>query len=229
MTIQSQIDYHLRELKIAANPESADYVMPKFLDSDEAILDIGCGIGQTFVIGVGSSSKLLVGMDIDLNSQKYGRNKFSYVSFTNAIAEELPFTEKSFDFVVSRVTLPYTNISRALVEINRILKPSGRVWMTLHTFEKTRVRWKRAILSLQIKDIVYCGYVVLNGVLFAAFGRLVPWPISGCYESFQNGFGMRKAMRKAGFGDVVIRMQGKSLVCEARKKGESSVSLETSG
>lgn len=227
MIIQSQIDYHLRELKIAANPQSTDYVMPKFLDSDEAILDIGCGIGQTLVIGVGSSSKLLVGMDIDLNSQKYGRNKFSYVSFTNAIAEELPFTDESFDFVVSRVTLPYTNIPRALMEINRILKSSGRVWMTLHTFEKTRVRWKHAIFSFQIKDIVYCGYVVLNGILFSAFGRLVPWLISGRYESFQNGFAMRKAMRKAGFGDVVIGMQGKSLVCEARKKGDGAVSLET--
>lgn len=223
MTTNSQIDYHLRELQIAATPESVDYAMPTFLDSDKAILDIGCGIGQTLVTGVGRSQKLLVGVDIDLSSQKYGHDKFDYVSFANAVAEDLPFADKTFDLVVSRVTLPYTKIPCALLEINRILIPGGRVWLTLHTFEKTWTRWKRAFSSFNIKDIVYCGYVTLNGLLFAFSGRLIAWPISGRFESFQNRFGMLKAMRKAGFCDIAVKMQGKSLVCTACKRVGTSV------
>lgn len=222
MTVGSNIDYHLRELQIAAHPESCGYAMPEFLESDEAILDIGCGIGQTLVAGVGASSKLLVGMDIDLESQKYGRSKFEYLSFINAGAEELPFADGSFDFVVSRVTLPYTNIPRALTEINRILKRNGRVWITLHSFEKTWTRWKHAVLSLHIKDILYCSYVIVNGLLLTAVGNVVPWPINGRFESFQSCAGMLKAMHKAGFSEIAIGTQGKHLVCSAHKQRESS-------
>jgi len=40
-------------------------------------------------------------------------------------SEELPFPDGSFDLVLSRSTLQYTEISRATGELTRVLKPGG--------------------------------------------------------------------------------------------------------
>ncbi len=217
MTTNSKIDYHLSELQIAMHPESSGYAMPSFLNTDQAILDIGCGVGQTFVAAKNIHGKFLVGLDIDIQSQKWGNENFSYITFVNAGADDLPFADDVFNLVISRVSLPYTNIPRAIAEIRRVLKKGGRVWLTLHSFEKTWTRWKRSVVSLHIKDVIYCSYVILNGIIFNLCGRLIPWPLSGHRESFQSASGMHRAMLKAGFVDVEVGTRGASLVCAAYK------------
>ena len=43
------IEYHLEELNIALDKDDERRVLPDILDSDKAILDIGCGIGLWFI------------------------------------------------------------------------------------------------------------------------------------------------------------------------------------
>lgn len=218
--MNSHVDYHLQELQTTRDSDSPSYSMPAFLDSDRAILDVGCGIGQTFVGAEDIHDRFLVGVDIDLESESWGHDKFGYISFVNADACKLPFSDNAFDFVCSRVSLPYTDIPRALAEIARVLQPGGRVWLTLHTFGEAAKGWKAALASFKAKNLAYCGYVIVNGLIFNAFGRLVSWPLSGRCESFQSTGGMRRAMHKVGFSDIDTRINGRIFVCTAHKISE---------
>ncbi len=192
MTIDPSISYHLDELEIAKSPNSPKYSRPEFSGDDQAILDIGCGIGQTFVALPKLHGRLLIGFDVDLKCLTYGSSSFDYIIFVNGTAEQLPFSNKLFDLVVSRVSLPYTNIPHTLAEIERVLKKDSRVWITLHSFSMT---WKNLVASLRkfmIKDIIYRCYVILNGVIFSFSGIQFPFLKKRKYESFQTISGMKK-------------------------------------
>lgn len=103
MIVNPDIVYHLKELEIALNQSSASYAMPEFFSTDQAILDIGCGIGQTFVASVNQHGKLLVGLDINLIPINYGYQQYDFIRYVNGSAEHLPFQQEIFDHVVSRV------------------------------------------------------------------------------------------------------------------------------
>jgi len=225
--VNSKIAYHLRELEIARNPEWPQHSMPEFSKSSHAILDIGCGIGQTFVASKLENDRALVGLDIDLECLTYGRHQFGHIKFVNGAAERLPFRDKSFDFVLSRVTLPCTNIPQSLAEIARVLKENGRIWLTLHSFSLTTKQLNQSIRRLAVKDIIFRSYVIANGMLFHVFGRLIAFPVNRRCESFQTKSGMEKCMKRIGFGEICVQ-EGNHLVCTARK-GDSVLHPSKSG
>ena len=218
VSMNSEIDYHLTELEIARNPKSPLYVMPQFSKKDQAILDIGCGIGQTLVASQLEENKLLIGLDIDLECCNFGRRQFGHIKFVNGTAEHLPLQNSSFDFVICRVTLPYTNIPQSLAQIERVLKENGRVWFVLHPFSMWTTSLKRSMRKLEIKNILYQSYVIANGVFFHFFGRLFRWPLNKRYESFQTESGIKECMKKIGFIEICVQ-KGKHFVCTARKGG----------
>ena len=57
----------------------------------------------------------------------------------------------SFDLVISRVSLPYTDIPQSLSEIARVLREDGRVWLSLHPFSKTVKHLMSALSQFRIK------------------------------------------------------------------------------
>jgi ubiquinone/menaquinone biosynthesis C-methylase UbiE len=212
----SDIAYHLRELETVRNPESPFHVMPEFSQNDQVILDIGCGIGQTLVTFVFEHDKLLVGLDIDLDSLSFGHRQFHHIKFVNATAECLPFQDNSFDFVISRVSLPYTNIPQSLAEIARVLKNNGRVWLTMHPFSMVIKHLGRSIRNCKIKDVFYRSYVIANGVFFHLFSRLLQFPVNKKYESFQTESRIKQCIKNVGFVEVYVQ-KGKHFICTARK------------
>lgn len=216
MNKTSAINYHLNELEIARSSESLHFSMPKFSENDQVILDIGCGIGQTFVASNLENSKLLIGIDIDIDSLIYGRRQFGYISFINGNAEFLPFQSNSFDFIVSRVALPYTNIPKSLLEVQRVLRKDGRVWLTLHSFFMTLGQLKEAVFEFHIKDVIFKSYVIVNGVVFHLTGKQFAFPLNRKYESFQTESGITKAMKEAGFKNINIS-KGKHFIVTAEK------------
>ncbi len=204
---RASITYHLQELEIARNQKSPSHGMPSFSENDTAILDIGCGIGQTLVASSLENGKLLVGIDIDLDSLIYGQRQFGYINFINGTAECLPFQSESFDFVISRVSLPYTNIPKSLKEIRRVLKKDGKVWFLLHPFPMVLRNLKKSMFTLQIKKVVFYTYVIVNGIYFHIFGKQFASPVYGIYESFQTESGMIKALENAGFRHPTIQRE----------------------
>ena len=190
--------------------------MPEFSQTDRAILDIGCGIGQTFIAARLEDDRILVGLDIDTESLSWGARQFEHIQFVNGIAERLPFPDKSFDLVVSRVSLPYTNIPQSLAEIERVLKDQGRVWFTLHPLSKSIGELEQAVRDRAIKDVVFFCYVIAHGIFFHFFGRQFGFPFSNRTESFQTESSMRKCVQRAGFTDIQFR-RGRHFVCTATK------------
>jgi SAM-dependent methyltransferase len=91
------------------------------------VLDIGCGTGAyTAPLSQGSDA-LFVGIDcapalLRLANERTGE----HVSFSAADASNLPFATDTFDAVVGNAVLHHLPLDRALPELLRVLKPSGR-------------------------------------------------------------------------------------------------------
>jgi SAM-dependent methyltransferase len=217
---EARIDYHLRELEIARNPECPDRVMPAFAEEDRVILDLGCGIGQTLLVSSGAADgRTLVGLDPDLGCLAYGHRQYSHLRFVNGSGENLPFASGTFDLVVSRVVLPYTHIRATLREIGRVLKTSGKVWLTLHPLSMALDYLGNAARSAELKRVVLGSYVLVNGALLHFFGRQFRFPVDGRYETFQTESGMKRDMKIAGFENVAIR-RGRHFLVTGRKASE---------
>ncbi len=100
----------------------------------ETVLDIGCGAGvDAFVAAtmVGPEGRVI---GIDLIPEMLSRARanlektsFKNVTFQEGSAEELPFPDRTFDVVISNgVFNLVTDKVKALKEVFRVLKPSGR-------------------------------------------------------------------------------------------------------
>jgi ubiquinone/menaquinone biosynthesis C-methylase UbiE len=204
-TTQSDtIPYHLHELAIALDPADPRHSMPLIEKGDRAILEIGCGIGQLFAASGLGRHVLAVGIDVDSQALRYGKERFGDAEYVEASGESLPFRDGSVDLVVSRVSLPYTNIPDVVKEAARVLRPGGRVWLSLYPFSMVRDRLTNDVRRLKVKDFILTSYIVLNGLLLHSIGRVVPFAPSGAYESFQTNRGMRMLLRAAGFRDIVL-------------------------
>jgi len=196
------IRYHLIELGIALNPLDPRHTHPEIRKEDKSILDIGCGIGQTFIASQIGREVSVVGVDIDLTPLKYGKQFYHGISYINAEAGFLPFKNEIFDLVVSRGGLPYTNIPRCTQEIARVLKPGGRIWIALIPFSAQVKHLVRSIVSVRTKDIVFRSYVIINGVVLHFGGRVFSFPWTKKYESFQTKYGFRRILKTCGFKNI---------------------------
>ena len=192
----SAIEYHERELRIALDPSNPRRVVPDTRGA-VSVLDIGCGAGQTLIAL--PAGKRRVGVDIDEEAVRIGTKwpETAHVLLAAARGESLPFPDASFDFVYSRVALPYMNVSSALTEMRRVLRPGGRIWLTLHPVAIPIAQFVRG----NLKGKIYASYVVLNGIGLHFTGRTFDFGNNRC-ESFQTRRGMTIALRRAGFSGI---------------------------
>jgi ubiquinone/menaquinone biosynthesis C-methylase UbiE len=97
-----------------------------------ALLDVGCGCGAVALRAaarVGSEGQV-VGSDIAATMVYLGRGAGG-VSFCQADAERLSFPDASFDAVTCAFSLfQFPDMSRALAEMWRVLKPGGRLGLS---------------------------------------------------------------------------------------------------
>ena len=212
--LSETIRYHLGELELASNPDDPRSIAPVFDSEHKVILDIGCGIGQTFVAaGIAEDdSRLLIGIDNEIEPLLYGREEFTNVKFINALAGQLPIESGSVDMVVSRVTIPYTNIPVTFQEINRVLKPGGEIWMTLHSTRVLLNPLLKSFRAVSARGVLSRSFFLFNGFLLHCFGILLPLPGSGAYESFQTNSGIRRLLKKNNFDQIVIKRDTHFLV-----------------
>lgn len=190
--------------------------MPDVREDDRVILDIGCGVGQTLVAMDLDDDRVLVGVDIDHEALAYGRKTFASIQYSKCTAEALPLASGLFDLVISRVAVPYTNIPQTINEMYRVLEPGGRVWFTLHPIKMTRRQWVSALRNFRIKDIIFRTYVLANGLNLHFFGKLLPFPSNGQYESCQSAKAIRAVLKNAGFENVSVD-RGRHFLVTAEK------------
>jgi arsenite methyltransferase len=103
----------------------------------EKILDIGCGGGADTLVAaiMAGLTGTVVGIDMVSGMLVRARENlletsFRNITFLGASAEDLPFPQNSFHVVISNGVLNLiVDKARALAEVFRVLKPTGRLMM----------------------------------------------------------------------------------------------------
>lgn len=94
------------------------------------VLDVGCGDG--FLAEVAFGEKLETGIDLDPQEVKRAVKRGSYQKALCVSATDMPFPSRSFHTVISNCVLEHIpDIDGALAEISRVLKPGGRLMITV--------------------------------------------------------------------------------------------------
>ena len=100
------------------------------------LLDVGCGTGTLAILAarLGGSEARVSGIDPAprqiARAQAKARRAGLEIDFRQAVIEDLPFDDTSFDAVTSTLMmhhLPDDLKAKGLTEIGRVLKPGGRV------------------------------------------------------------------------------------------------------
>lgn len=199
------VEYHLGELEIIRNQSDPRRAVPVLNSGESRVLDVGCGIGQTLLAPELQSATLRCGVDPDVAAIQYGRAHFPELTLEVAGAERLPFPDGHFDLVFSRVALPYTDLGVSLDEIARVLRPGGRIWAMMHTWNEAKQRLMRGLRQGSVKNIADTGYVIINSAIVCTLGRSIARPWSSAHESFQTRGAMNRLLRSKGFRPLDTR------------------------
>lgn len=93
-------------------------------------LDAWCAQGRD-TKEISSYGTNIIWIDCDQNFIKEAKTKYPKIEFILWNIEKLPFKSESFDVVYCVNTLFYTNIKKSLLELARVLKKSGLLFITL--------------------------------------------------------------------------------------------------
>ncbi|MGC1854379.1 MAG: malonyl-ACP O-methyltransferase BioC [Candidatus Aquirickettsiella sp.] len=95
----------------------------------QTILDLGCGTGycEAFLKKLYPTAKI-IGLDKSngMLAQAKEKHQLTNINWVGGCAENLPFSDHSFELVYSNLMLHWSNdFTKSLKEIRRILKPEG--------------------------------------------------------------------------------------------------------
>ena len=102
---------------------------------DESLLDIACGTGVVARLAAqrGHAGRL-VGIDLNAAMLAVARAKSSTIEWIEGSALDLPFEANTFDLVLCQLGLQFfPDRSLALKEMVRVLKPGGRVGLSVYS------------------------------------------------------------------------------------------------
>jgi ubiquinone/menaquinone biosynthesis C-methylase UbiE len=207
----SSLAYHQGELRVARDTANPQRLVPE-PGNAQSILDIGCGAGQT-IVALGLAERA-TGLDVDLDALRFGARGAMGEPLKAAagMGERLPFRDAAFDYVYSRVALPYMDIPAALAEMHRVLQSGGRLWLALHPIAIPAEQFRRG----NVKGKAYAAYTMVNGLWFHLTGRTFALRPGTC-ESIQTVRGMRVALRRAGFSNVAFHRTSVHFVVTAQR------------
>jgi len=218
--MNSDLDYHLRELEVARSSSDPRRAMPVIPEGCARVLDVGCGAGQTLVASDLKGARAF-GIEYDHDPLVLGKRMATTVELVRGSGEFLPFADGSFDFVISRVALPYMRVAVAVGEIGRVLRPGGGIWFALHPLGM--FSWRQRFGGP--KQALYEMYRMVNtGLLHAGAGQ-IRYPLNPARtESYQTEGGMRRLLDACGFESIRI-LRGEHFVisgCKRRDRGPRS-------
>lgn len=146
------------------------------------ILDVGCGTGY-FLNLIRNRRYSIYGIDLSEQMLCRLRERNPAASVCIADAKKLPFSDNSFDGIVSIETIRYFEKRHLLLnEIYRVLKPGGSLFITA-----------APLFSLNFYGI-YNNLCKLSGLRNGV----------SCYQSFETVASLLNRLRKAGFDRIAV-------------------------
>lgn len=159
----------LKHLKQKVHIMKHKYFYPSLSKLKGRILEIGFGRGESLayyssdckVFGVDKSGK-------KIQSQKNNSFEYKNVKFLKGKAESLPFEDNFFDaVVVSFVLCSVNSVETAIREIERMLKPGGKLIILEHIRSENKIRGKlQDILAEPYSWIAHNCHPNRNPLLF---------------------------------------------------------------
>lgn len=141
------------------------------------VLDVGCGAGQELLPFVEHKRVSGIGLDVSPEVGLAGLALFASVdpnirvAFVRGNSSALPFKSNSFDIVICRVALPYTDNSESIAEIARVLRPEGRFFLKIHHLRYYLRDLQDSVRSLNLPFLVHTIRVLLAGSLYHLTGH----------------------------------------------------------
>lgn len=107
------------------NEHLARYRFAESLCPGRRVLDAGCGVGYGSQ-WLARAGAIVVAVDIDANSLRYGQSKYPGGDFLHGDCVALPFQDSSFDLVVAFEVIEHLSGWADLIsEAGRVLAPGG--------------------------------------------------------------------------------------------------------
>jgi SAM-dependent methyltransferase len=136
--------------------------------ADQMILDIGCGYGK-LMAHLAQLGTNVVGIEVDPKLIDLCRE--SGLDVRAGCAEKIPFPDDSFDRIVCSVVVPYTDERRAVAEWERVIKPGGSIFATLHgTGYGLRYMFK----GENLRQRIYGSRMLINTFFYRMTRRKLP-------------------------------------------------------
>ncbi|HPO90819.1 MAG TPA: class I SAM-dependent methyltransferase [Victivallales bacterium] len=132
------------------------------ISQNDVAIDIACGIGL-FTNYLFSKCKNAVGLDISLNNIKIAQHfRQNNIFFLQADAENIPHPDKVFDILISICALEhFSNPDRAIREFYRILKPQGKILLTVDSLNNIK---SQEFINFHKKYCSVCNYFSENSI-----------------------------------------------------------------
>lgn len=106
----------------------------KYLHDGMSILDIGCGTGRLYQLLEEFQGVDYLGLDQSEEQIKMAKKDFPKNNYLLAEMTSLPLENQKFDFIFCIATLHHlpdeTSREKALLEMKRVLKPGGHLFLT---------------------------------------------------------------------------------------------------
>ncbi|MEO7715215.1 MAG: methyltransferase domain-containing protein [Capsulimonas sp.] len=156
--------------------------------SDLRILDIGCGTGA--MLEDLSDFGQVTGADFALEALRFCRERNPEQTLARADARRLPFATDSFDIVTAMDVVEHIdNDKAAMSEILRVLKPGGRVFVTVPAYQSLwsehdeALHHYRRYTSGSLKDVFQRVGLNVEKLSYAVTSL---FPLAWTYRKLQN-------------------------------------------
>lgn len=123
------------------------------------ILDVATGTADVAIAAMRLNPQNVTGIDISEQMLEFGREKVKKLNLQNKItllkadAENLPFADNSFDAItVAFGVRNFENLQKGLAELQRVLKPSGK--LVVLEFSKPKIFPVKQVFNIYFKYIL---------------------------------------------------------------------------
>jgi SAM-dependent methyltransferase len=180
----------------------------------EDYLDVGCGNGA-FTLLLGKEFTRIFGIDVESSRLQIflqkAKSRNDHVFVVQMSAEEMGFPKENFDIITAIEVIEHIpNLTKALLEIKRLLKPGGTLCITcpnrLFPFETHGIKWQGKEIAGRFPLLPYIPWLHAKFALARVFtlheldNLLLPMDferigVDFAFPTFERGSCLGRAMR----------------------------------